>query len=361
MRDTRHDGEKRSKIGGWPLATGIAVLLVFLFFVRHILTPFVFAAALAFILTPPIDWLQGRLRIPRWIVAATVYAVILAIVITPAVIYGRTMMHDLSQIGSHLPQLVHQYVADFARIVDRVFGLNVNVDKVSAVILDRGAAFLKSGAAITVAGYGTGAIFGVILGLVVLAYFLISGKRIAAGVFWLVPPEYRREVDAVAAKILPLLWRYFFGLMVVVIYTTTLAWIAFGPIFHVSHAPVLALVVGLLELIPLIGPATTLVIVGIISSQQSDIVSTIGLFGFAIALRLSLDELVAPLVLGHAARLHPAVIIFAFLSGGALFGVLGLLLAVPVAASIKIVLSIYYAEPIAKQPEPVPAPRRKAG
>ena len=182
-----------------------------------------------------------------------------------------------------------------------------------------------------------------------LAYFLISGKKIAAGVFWLVPPEYRREVNAVAARILPLLWRYFFGLLVVVGYTSFLAWIAFGPVFRIPHAPLLAIVVGVLELIPLIGPACTLAIVGVIAAQEGSMIATVSLFAFAIALRLSLDELVAPLVLGQAARLHPAVIIFAFLSGGILCGIIGLLLAVPVAASIKIILTTYYAEPVTDQ------------
>ncbi|HEX4112819.1 MAG TPA: AI-2E family transporter, partial [Stellaceae bacterium] len=102
--------------------------------------------------------------------------------------------------------------------------------------------------------------------------------------------------------------------------------------------------------IPLIGPAITFVIVGLISAHGASLAGTIGLFAFAVALRLSLDELVAPLVLGQAARLHPAMIIFAFLSGGVLFGIIGLLLAVPVAASIKIILTIYYAEPVANRP-----------
>ncbi len=361
MRDTRQDGEKRSKIGGWPLAAGITVVLVFLFFVRQVLTPFVLAAALAFVLTPPIDWIQAQLRLPRWIVAAATYLVILAIVITPAVFYGGSLVHDVAQLGMHLPDLVRRYVADLARIAGPALGLSINVDNVTAAILSRGHAFFKSSSATTVAGYGIGAGLSIVLGVVVLAYFLISGKRIATGVFWLVPPEYRGEVKTVAAKVLPLLWRYFFGLVVVVIYTTTLAWTAFGPIFHIPHAPLLAFIVGLLELVPLIGPAITLIIVGVISAEQADLAATVGLFAAAIALRLSLDELVAPLILGKAARLHPAVIIFAFLSGGALFGVLGLLLAVPIAASIKIILTIYYAEPVAKQPAPARAPRRKVG
>ncbi len=53
----------RSKVGGWPLATAIAVVLVFLFFVREILLPFILAAAIAFVLTPVIDHSAKRLGI----------------------------------------------------------------------------------------------------------------------------------------------------------------------------------------------------------------------------------------------------------------------------------------------------------
>jgi len=63
-------------------------------------------------------------------------------------------------------------------------------------------------------------------------------------------------------------------------------------------------------------------------------------------LRLSIDNLVGPLVLGQAARLHPVVIIGAFVFGAMLFGVLGLLLAVPAAMCVKIALEHYYAEPV---------------
>jgi predicted PurR-regulated permease PerM len=341
---------QRAKIGGWPLATGITVVLIFLFFIRHVLTPFVLAAALAFVLTPAIDWAQRRFRAPRWIFGALIYVLVLAIVLLPAILFGGALVRDLSHTATQLPQMLHTFVGDLARLAGPSVAGSIDPDQVTDAILDQARTFLKSGAVLSLADFGVGAIFGIILSLVVLAYFLISGKRIAAGAFWLVPPEYRREVDAVAAKILPLLWRYFVGLLIVVGYTSVLAWIAFGPVFHVPHAPLIAIVVGILELIPLLGPAATFVIVGVISAHQGSFVTTVSLFAFATALRLSLDELVAPLVLGQAARLHPAVIIFAFLSGGILFGIIGLLLAVPVAASIKIILTIYYAEPVSDSP-----------
>jgi predicted PurR-regulated permease PerM len=343
-------GGKRAKIGGWPLTAAIAAILVFLFYIRAVLTPFVLAAALAFVLTPAIDRAHRRFSGLRWIYAALVYVLILVIVVLPILLFGGSLAHDVAKVTADAPRMLHRYVGELARVAPPSLAGTIDPDRISDAVLAQARTFLKSGAILTFAGYGVGMAFGIILSLVVLAYFLISGKRIAAGVFWLVPPEYRREVDNVAAKILPLLWRYFFGLLVVVCYTAILAWIAFGPVFHVPHAPLVALTVGILELIPLIGPAITFIIVGLITAHGASLAGTIGLFAFAVALRLSLDELVAPLVLGQAARLHPAVIIFAFLSGGVLFGIIGLLLAVPVAASIKIILTIYYAEPISNRP-----------
>jgi predicted PurR-regulated permease PerM len=338
---------KRSKVGGWPLAVGISAVLVFLFFIRTILLPFVLAAAAAFLLTPAIDWAHRRFGVRRWIVGALIYVLVLAILGLLLVLFGGLVMRDLSETVPQLPQIVHRYVSELVRLGGPSVAQSIDADDVTKEILAQARTLLKSGAALSLAGYGIGAVFGIILSLVVLVYFLISGRRIAAGVFWLVPPEYRREVDAVAAKILPLLWRYFVGLLAVVTYTSILAWIAFGLVFGLPHAPLLAVVVGVLELIPVIGPAMTFCIVGVMASQHGGGIGTmIALMGFAAALRLSIDELVAPLALGKAVRLHPVVIIFAFLSGGILFGVIGLLLAVPVAASIKIILTIYYAEPV---------------
>ena len=66
--------------------------------------------------------------------------------------------------------------------------------------------------------------------------------------------------------------------------------------------------------------------------------------GFAVALRVSIDQVVAPLVLGRAATLHPVTAIFGFLAGATLYGALGVLLAVPVATVAKITLATWYGE-----------------
>jgi len=62
---------------------------------------------------------------------------------------------------------------------------------------------------------------------------------------------------------------------------------------------------------------------------------------------VSIDNLIGPVVLGEAALIHPVVVIISFVCGAILFGVVGLLIAVPVVVCIKTTLEHYYAEPIA--------------
>src|SRR5579883_241800 len=338
--------ETRSKVGGWPLTAAITVVLVFLFFIREILLPFILAAALAFILTPVIDEAAQRFRIRRWIVAVVAYFLVLAILGLLGYWVGGLVIRDVAEIVRQFPQLVHRLVTDATKAGGGFLGQSVDPDALTKELLAQLGALFGGGAAVKFAGYGVAAVFGTILAVVLLIYFLVSGKRIAEGVFWLVPPEYRDEVNRLTAKILPMLWRYFVGLVAVVAYTTAIAWVGFGPVFGLPHAVLLAFAVGLLELIPVIGPALSIGLVGLTAIQQSSFLGVASLAAFAIALRISIDQIVGPLFLGRAARVHPVVIIFAFLSGAVLFGAIGLLLAVPFAASLKIVLTVYYAEPV---------------
>jgi predicted PurR-regulated permease PerM len=130
-------------------------------------------------------------------------------------------------------------------------------------------------------------------------------------------------------------------------------------LFNVPSAGVLAIIVGLLEMIPVVGPVTSLVLVGLAAASQGTF-AAVFLMAYALALRLSIDNLVGPLALGYAARVHPVVVIFSFVIGVVLFGIIGLLLAVPTAASIRLILQHYYAEPIEPGETVEFAPRSRA-
>jgi predicted PurR-regulated permease PerM len=180
---------------------------------------------------------------------------------------------------------------------------------------------------------------------VLMGYFLIDSHTIADGVFWLVPPRRRPQVGRIWQELDPLLRRYFIGVAVVVAYAAAAAYLGLGLVLGLHQALVLALLTGLLEIIPMIGPLAAAVMAGLVAVQQAATSWDIWAYvGYAIALRLSIDQLIGPLVLGSAARVHPVLVIFCFLAGGALFGVVGMILAVPAALLVKVTLSVLYRE-----------------
>lgn len=343
---------KRHRIPGWPMAAAAAILFGFLYYVRVVLLPFVVAAALGFILSPGIDRLQARLRpVPRWVVALAVYVVLLAVVGGLGYWALPVVAGDVADLTSHAPDLIDRIIHGALPGGQLAFlGQTYQVDTLTQGALGALRGFLTGGAGLALASGGIAAVFGLFLTLVLLAYFLVSGRRLARGILWLVPPEYRDEVRHLGVTLAPILRRYFIGLIAIVAYASIVSWIVFS-LFHVPHAPLLAITIGLLELIPVLGPVVSIVLICLAAAAQTSVLLMASLAALAPLLRLSIDQLIGPYVLGRASYLHPVAVIFAFFSGAVFLGVLGLILAVPVAATLKIVLQHYYEEQIEPEDE----------
>ena len=144
----------------------------------------------------------------------------------------------------------------------------------------------------------------------------------------------------------PVLKRYFVGVLAVVAYAALAAYVGLGLVLGIPHAVLLALLTGILEMIPVIGPGAAAVIAGLVAVHNAAGIGAIIAYAlYATALRISIDQLFGPLVLGTAARVHPVLVIFCFLSGALLFGVIGVIMAVPVALVVKVTLALLYDEP----------------
>jgi predicted PurR-regulated permease PerM len=132
-------------------------------------------------------------------------------------------------------------------------------------------------------------------------------------------------------------------MIAVVSYATAAAYVGLSFFLGIHHAILLALLTGCLEIVPVIGPTSAAIIAGLVSLHTATgIMSIVDYALYATALRLSIDQLVGPLVLGTAAHVHPVLIIFCFLAGGIVFGLPGVILAVPVALLIKSTLATLY-------------------
>jgi hypothetical protein len=127
-------------------------------------------------------------------------------------------------------------------------------------------------------------------------------------------------------------------------------------VFGVSYALAVAIATGFLELIPIVGPWTAGAIAVSVALFQdttpfgwshATLAIVVGLLYFT--LRQLEDAFVIPLVIGRIIHLHPLLVIFVIVVGTALGGILGLVLAVPIAAVIKIITTYFYGKVMARE------------
>src|SRR5207237_2192440 len=174
----------------------------------------------------------------------------------------------------------------------------------------------------------------------------------------LVPATSRHELLPLGEQVSILLSRYVRGQLLLVAIMSTATTIGLT-LFGVPFSLLLGLLTGVLEVIPIIGPITAGAIACLVALGNpnpfgwSQLVYVGAIAAMYTILRHAEDYFVIPLVIGRIVRLHPAVVIFSLLSGGAVFGLIGVVLAVPVAATARLVLICVSATLRDEDPSPV--------
>ena len=147
-------------------------------------------------------------------------------------------------------------------------------------------------------------------------------------------------------------------LMVGCVMDLTPALLILGPILHIPFALLLGIVSGFLEIVPLVGPLLAAALAGTVAFSTRGTDTTIVVLVVYLVVRQVEDQVVMPLVIGRAVHLHPVVTIFAVLVGLSAWGVLGGLLAVPVAAALNVTLHELFPEETSTERS---APDREGG
>lgn len=320
-------------------------VLGFLYLIRSILLPFVLAAIAAFVCAPLIEKLAGRSSRRRWLIGA---GVLLALMVLVAGLGYVLIPVAKEQLLTLLGDPQHS-IARFMRVLIgdhgiRFGGATLNANQVAAKAAAGMSEMITNGQRLlTVATWGLSGLFKLVLTWVVLAYLLLDGPAVVHGLLWLVPPRHRSFARELSQRCTPILRRYFIGVALVVLYASAAAYIGLGYVLGLRHALFLALVTGVLELVPLIGPIASAILAGLVAVREAtSSASIVEYIIYAIALRLSIDQFVGPIVLGRAAYVRPVLVIACFLIGGVLLGVVGIVIAIPVALSVKIALEMHY-------------------
>jgi predicted PurR-regulated permease PerM len=186
-----------------------------------------------------------------------------------------------------------------------------------------------------------------VLGPILAFYLVVDLPKIKRNAQAVVPSRRRREVDSVTKKIGRAIGSYFRGQLLVAGFVAVAAslvlWIVGLPFWAL-----VGLISGLFNLIPLIGPFIGAALAILIAITTEETGGLLGLDpGWPLALGASIallivqqidNHIISPNMIGRTVRLHPVTVVLGLLVGGALMGLWGMLLAIPVIATVKVVI-----------------------
>jgi predicted PurR-regulated permease PerM len=283
-------------------------------------------------LDPVVAWLTRR-GLPRW----------LAVVIALAGVFGVIAIF----VATAIPPLASQTTALVHEIPNYLHQLqnhNSELGKLNAKyhIQQRLTSLLTSKGSTLVGGVlGAGALVlstasSILAVLVLSIYFLAGLPSIKLFAYRLVPHSRRPRTILITDEILVKVGGYVLGNVITsaIAGLGTFVWmIAFG----IPYPVLLGLLVAILDLIPVIGSTVGGAIVTLVALTVSLPVA-VGTLAFYIAYRLAEDYLIVPRIMGRTVEVPAVVSLIAVLIGGVLLGIVGALIAIPVAAAIRVLL-----------------------
>ena len=323
----------------WVLPMLLVIAGLFLYLVRQILPPFVIAAVLAYLFTPVVSWMESRARIPRLLAVAIFYLMTLGPISILLWLVGPSLAREAQDLVRNTPEILRSALVQLLgseRV--EILGTTVDVQAITRYVTSALLNALDTPAgALHFAAVTLETLVKAFLPLVLAFYLMVNPWPFAHVVLRLLPPEDRPRWKKTGSEIHQVLSRYLRGLLFLVTLMATATWLGLTLIFHLPHALPIALATGVLEIIPFLGPITAGAIAAMVGLFYGGAQFALGIAIFYLVLRQLEDQLVMPVVIGRVVELHPVVTIFAVLAGGVLAGILGALLAIPVAAALKVV------------------------
>jgi len=306
-----------------------------------IVRPFIWAGVLAFVLLPVVGLLERRLALPRTAAAGVVFVGLLAAIIGGARLLVPLALDQVRDLQRTAPSLVANAQNTLVQTADQIGLQDFNVVIANFAGVSDLTQMVARGAVPFIVGLGH-FLLELLVFLIATFFLLRDAPRLFQWFRRILPASQRNELIPLFAQVNTLLGRYVRGQMFLIGVMSTVTFIGLS-ILQVPFVLLLAIMTGVLEVIPIVGPITAGAIACLVALGHPAPWGLSQIWYVAIVavmytvLRHAEDYFVIPLVIGRIVRLHPAVVIFSLLTGGALYGLLGVLVAVPVAATLRLV------------------------
>ena len=314
-----------------------ALLLYVLVHIRQVLTWMIVGAFFAIALAPVVGWVQtrifrGRRRSMATLVVFLVVFVLLAALVTA---FAVPLAQEGTKIAGQLPQLIADARAGRGPVGDLLERTHVlqwvqdNQDRIGSF-----ASGLTSPAAGVLGGIATG-VTGTVTVLVLAYLMVLEGPKVVDGTINLFPPATGTRIRRVAGDCAKSVTGYLSGNLLISFICGVLTY-AVLKVSGVPFAGLIALFVGIADLIPLVG-ATIGGLVAVLAGFIHSVPAGIAVLVFFVLYQQLENHLLQPLVFARTVKVNPLTVIIAILIGVELAGILGALLAIPVASIIQVI------------------------
>jgi predicted PurR-regulated permease PerM len=316
-------------------AATAAVLYVF-YLVRSVLGLVFIAIFLAVALGPAVDAFQRRGHLPRSLAILFVYLTILGAIVGLGLLVVPPIVNGVNNFVNHVPK----YVQDLrknktARKYDNKYHITDKLNKEARKLPNRLGDAASALTSVTVGVFST--LFQLVTVLVLTFFFLLDGKRMVEWCLRQLGPERAERTRKVLDDVYDATSGYVIGNLIISVIAGTGTYVVLT-ILNVPFAVPLAVLMAFLDLIPLVGATIGGVGIGIVAAISHFPTALIVWAIYFIVYQQVENNVLQPVIYRRTVALHPLVVLVAVLIGGSQLGVLGALIAIPVAAGIQIVV-----------------------
>jgi len=322
---------------GIGLVFALLVAGYFIYQIHEVVLTFLLTVLFSIIFSAPVNYL-GRRGLPRaWGVLAVIATLVGALwlfglALAPAV------EEQSRQLAKDFPKLLEEALS-LANRLQSFFGLNTPIGLGQKSLSNFGQEILTGSTVSTAAGVGLTAVSLLSLGLVVFIstiYLVIQPEPWVNGFVSLFPAGWRERVREVLQEMYHTVQRWFIGQLASMVFIG-IFWAVALAIIGVPFALLLGIFSGLVAFIPYLGAIISVILPLLLALVSHPITAVWVILAFVFIHQVE-GNILQPIVMSRAVHLHPALVVFAILTMGTLFGLVGVFLAVPFAAAVQVLV-----------------------
>lgn len=330
----------------WVRVSIVVLTVAFIFYVLPLTLPFVLSLVLALVLNPLVTFIEKTMKkrfkvqhFPRWISIFLTFVIVTAVVVIVLDNTFESFITEFIRFLNNLPLLLLQFAQVLIDVQDNYLHMNLPAqvtDIINMTVVRLGNYSVDVAQKLVEAVFSVAGFMVELLLVPILTFYMLKdGKLLAEKFISLFSHVSSEGIRSILCKIYVTLGGYLRGELLLAINMFCIVFVGMYA-FGIPYPLVLALLAGCAEWVPIIGPIMGAVPAIILASLIS-VSLALKVAIFYICVQLIDGQIIMPKVFGRVIRLHPLIIIAVIFFGGSLYGIKGMMLAVPLTAVLQII------------------------